>query len=89
MAYKDRYGITKIRKDRRDNLSIGWDNFVNSAKTFDLPKNAKNRIPVFLFTPDMEDTNNHHHIMLNKKQAEILRDWLNAYLKDVGAKKNV
>ncbi len=84
MSYKDRYGSTKLRDTKLDNLSIGWDNFVNSSENFDKPKYAKNRIPVFLFTPNMEDTNEHHHIMLNKKQAKVLRDWLNDYLKDTG-----
>lgn len=83
MAYKDRYGSTKLRNGRRDNLSIGWDNFVNSAKNFASPKYAHNRVPVFLFTPDMEDTKQHYHIELNKQQAKDLRDWLTAYLKDV------
>lgn len=80
--YKDRYGVTNIRKGRRDNLSISWDNFVNAAKNFALPKFKKNRIPVFLYTPDMENTREHFHIELNKRQARVLRDWLNDYLKD-------
>lgn len=86
MAYKDRYGSTIIRPQTRDNLSIGWDNFKNSSKNFDKPKYAKNRVPVLLFTPDMNDTNNHYHIELNKNNAKVLRDWLNDYLKDVGVK---
>lgn len=82
MAYKDRYGITKIRNSKHDNLSIGWDNFKNSAKNFADPKFKKNRVPVFLYTPSMEETDTHYHIELNKKQARELRDWLNEYLKD-------
>lgn len=38
--------------------------------------------PVFLFTPDPNDTNNHFHISLTKKQAIKLRDWLNKYIRD-------
>lgn len=83
MAYKDKFGCTSLRSGRRDNLSIGWDNFVNSAKNFAKDQFKKNRIPVFLFTPDMDNTVNHYHIMLSRGEAKKLRDWLDAYLKDV------
>lgn len=80
MSFKDRYGSTQIKSKRRDNLRIGWD-------CEDDPKDIKQRFPVFLFTPDMENTNDHHHIVLDKKQAKILRDWLDAYLKEQGEKR--
>lgn len=73
MAYKDRYGSTDIRTGRIDNLSIGWDYEDN-------PEDVKQRKPVFLFTPDMKDTNTHYHIELDRRQARKLRDWLTSYL---------
>ena len=78
MAYKDNYGITKIRSQKIDNLSINWDadNYVSLS-----PK--KLRYPVLLYTPDMNDTNEHYHIRLSRVQAKKLKDWLEAYLKDV------
>lgn len=83
MAYRNRYGSTQLRKGQRDNLSIGWDNFINSAKNFAKSEYAHNRIPVLLFTPDMKWTQEHYHIALSKHQARELRNWLTAYLKDI------
>lgn len=75
MAYKNKFGITKIISSKRKNLDISWD-------CEEDPKDKKQRKPVFLFTPDMDNTINHFHIELDKKQAVKLRDWLNDYLKD-------
>ena len=72
MAYKDRFGGTDICDGSVYNFSIGWDYNDN-------PSDEKQRYPVFLFIPDMEDPD-HYHIELNRKQARILRDWLNDYL---------
>lgn len=73
--YKNRYGITKIRKGKFDNLMISWDS--------ESDENDKDtRYPVFLYTPNMNDKMDHYHIELNKKQAEKLRDWLTCYLED-------
>jgi hypothetical protein len=82
MSYKDRYGITKIRDAVIDNLSISWDAdcmYPNSPE--DVEK--KDRYPVFLYTPWMEDTGTHYHISLSKEEAKALKDWLEEYLKDV------
>ena len=76
MAYKNKYGITKIKSKRIDNFSIGWD-----YRNYD-PNNKRDRFPVFLFTPDMEDTKNHYHIVLDRKQSKILKKWLEDFLKD-------
>ena len=77
MSYKDKYGITPIKKNKIDNFSINWDYDDN-------PNDKNQRFPVFLFTPDMKDTNTHYHIVLGKNQAKVLRDWLSDYLKDIG-----
>jgi hypothetical protein len=80
--YKDKYGITSIINKDFYNLSINWDNFVNSSENFSKPKYKKNRIPVLLFTPDMQNTNEHYHITLTKNEAKKLKTWLSEYLKD-------
>jgi hypothetical protein len=72
MSYKTKFGITNIRASKVDTLSISWDYDVNPKKKY----------PVFLFTPDMNDTNEHYHIALTPAQARKLRDWLSEYLKD-------
>ena len=82
MAYKDNYGITKIKARCIDNLSISWDaNITNGEKT---PK--KNRYPVLLYTPDMNDTNTHYHVQLSRKEAKTVKDWLTEFLKDTKQK---
>jgi hypothetical protein len=85
MGYRNKYGNTDITHSpskkygkRFGVLGISWDNFVSQDMN-----NKRYRIPVFLYTPDMEDSVNHYHIPLTKKQARKLRDWLNLYLKDV------
>lgn len=79
MAYKSRFGVTKIRhrKNGRDELSISWD--TDGDPNTD-PKHR--RYPVFLYTPWMGDTKDHSHIPLRRSEAKKLRDWLNEYLND-------
>lgn len=76
MAYRNRYGVTKLKKKRIDNLSINWD----------YNRTPKSKFPVFLFTPDMEDTDTHYHIKLDRTQAKKLNKWLNDFLKDTKRK---
>lgn len=70
MSYEDRAGITEIREDKRDRLSIsrdtGWEG---------------ERIAVLLHIPDV-DHHDHSHIELNDKQVKILHEWLGKYLED-------
>jgi hypothetical protein len=72
MSYKNKFGSTNIKSRRRNNLGISWD-----YKT-----NPKHKYPILLFTPDMENMDNHYHIELNKRQAKILHAWLTAFLKE-------
>lgn len=84
MSYKSKFGITKIRhrKNGTDELDINWDTDCDPSS------NSKtNRIPVFLYTPDMRDTDTHFHVPLTRAEAKRLRNWLNDYLKDVVPKK--
>lgn len=75
MAYRNRFGSTNIRNGRIDNLSINWD--------FDYNEDSiRERYPVFLFTPDMEDTRTHYHIKLTLKQARVLYKWLGEFIKE-------
>lgn len=75
MAYKNKFGITKIRKDVHYNLSVSWDYIEN-------PGDKKNRYPVFLFIPNLNQSN-HFHVQLDRKQAKVLSTWLTKYLKDI------
>jgi hypothetical protein len=59
MGYKNKFGYTKIKSKQINNFIISWD--YNTT--------PKSKFPVFLFTPDMDDTNNHYHIKLDKTQA--------------------
>lgn len=71
--FKDPYGITMIRPTEQDNLQINWD--------FDDDEgDVSQHFPVFLFTPDMNKTDTHYHIPLDREQATRLRDWLSAFL---------
>lgn len=72
MSYRNRFSTTTIRPSQRDRLSINVD----------YDRDPSNIFPVFLYTPDMRDTNDHYHIVLNKKQAAILKSWLESFLKD-------
>lgn len=76
MSYKNRLGITQIKKNKIHNLSINWD-----ADVKDVENCHKSKCyPVMLFTPNMNNTNNHYHIKLNRKETRKLRDWLNIFL---------
>lgn len=67
MSFKSRFGITNIKNGKIDNFSLSIDEN-NSIK------------PVILYTPDMNNTNEHFHIELSKTEATKLRDWLNSFL---------
>lgn len=73
MAYEDRYGITVIRDEEIDKLSISIDE--NHEEDFNSIAAVLLYVP---YTPDSE----HSHIVLNKDQATVLRDWLNKFLED-------
>lgn len=74
MSYKSKFGITKIINSKYGNLSISWDSQDPN------PKNKRGQRPVFLYTPNMDNTNEHYHIALTRKQAKILSKWLIDYL---------
>lgn len=80
MAYQDKFGITDIELEIYlwQKISISWD-------ILDEIDEAKNGLkhPVFLFISDTGG-DNHDHIVLTVKGARDLRDWLTAYLHDVG-----
>ena len=73
MSYKDNYGITQITASKRDNLSISYDDMGEGC----------GKEPVLLYTPNMDDSANHEHIMLTRNEAKILHRWLSEYLADV------
>lgn len=75
MSYKDRYGSTPINNKKSDNLTIHWDYDDNAD-------DISQRFPVLFYTPWMEDTDTHYHIRLNKKQAKVMKKWLDEYLKE-------
>jgi hypothetical protein len=62
----------KICNTRYNNLTASMDN-----TAFD---NTGEWIAVLLFTPDMAETHDHHHIELGKDEARRLRDFLNTFL---------
>lgn len=62
--------MTKVKKGKTDNLSISLDYDRDESKKY----------PVLLYTPNMERTEDHFHIVLTKKEAKSLRDWLDNYL---------
>jgi hypothetical protein len=63
----------ELKAGKRDNLQINLD--------FDF--NPLDPYPVFLFTPNMEDTNQHYHISLNKNEAKALQSWLTKYIQRI------
>lgn len=81
MAYKDKYGITAIQQKGRyksvDTLDISWDCDDDSES------DKSKRYPVFLVIPGKKKMY-HEHVSLSRKGAKDLRDWLSAFLKDVG-----
>ncbi len=62
--------VTKVKKGKTDNLSIYLDYDRDESKKY----------PVLLYTPNMDRTEDHFHIVLTKKEAKSLRDWLDNYL---------
>lgn len=62
--------IAKLKKGKTDNLSISLDYDRDESKKY----------PVLLYTPNMDRTEDHFHIALTKKEAKLLRDWLDSYL---------
>lgn len=55
-----------IRDTESDNLHICW----SEEDGF-----------MILFTPDMQNTNNHYHVELNRDQATMLRDFLSEHIR--------
>jgi hypothetical protein len=74
MSYASKFGATKIRQGKVDNLQINRDKTLEGEAAH----------PVLLYTPNMNDLNNHFHIPLTWKQAVKLKSWLDAYLGDPG-----
>lgn len=75
-AIRERYNVTTIKNSERDNLVVSWD--------FDEDENNKStRFPVLLYTPDMKNMIEHHHIPLTRQEAETLWAWLTNYLERV------
>ena len=72
--YSEKFGLLDICDSEYHKLGVGWDydSDINDEKT-----------ATFLFTPDMKNTGEHFHIVLNREQATNLRDWLNEYISDV------
>lgn len=67
MGYHDsKYGITQITDGILNHLSISWA----------LDGDPEAKVPVFLFTPDLENKSEHYHIFLNPSQARELNEWL-------------
>lgn len=58
--------IQEIKSGRFDNLQISLDFDSRPSRTF----------PVLLFTPDMQNPENHFHIKLNKREVSKLSIWL-------------
>jgi len=58
-----------IRDDRRDNLQLSEDTGDEDAP-----------IAVLLFTPDMEQLMEHHHIEVSVERARATYDWLGTFL---------
>ena len=72
--FSDIFGITKIIKDRIDNLSISIDE--------GLKGDDHNPISaVFLYTPNMDNKKEHYHIELNFEEVIALKNWCDDYLK--------
>lgn len=44
--------------------------------------NEDEPIAVLLFTPTMSNTADHHHIELNRQEAEELQSWLRGWLEE-------
>jgi hypothetical protein len=61
----------------RESLDISWDYDTNPKKIY----------PVLLFTPNSKNIDEHFHISLNRREAKILKTWLDEYLKQKPKKK--
>lgn len=59
----------QILEGQRNNLMIGEDTGLDDEA-----------IAVFLFTPDMQNTGEHHHIEMNIEQSKKLHEWLGKFL---------
>jgi hypothetical protein len=75
MTYNNRYGITKIINQDRDNLSVSFDSGTRRIKEDEVGV-------VFLYTPDMSNTKEHYHIELNRQEATLLKEWLESFLNE-------
>jgi hypothetical protein len=75
MSFEDRFGVTKIIDARRDNLSVSFDKGTRRIADNDVGV-------VFLYTPDMQNTNTHYHIDLTKEEAIKLKNWLDSFLNE-------
>ena len=75
MTYNNRYGITKIINQDRDNLSVSFDSGTRRIKEDEVGV-------VFLYTPDMSNTEEHYHIELNRQEATLLKEWLESFLNE-------
>jgi hypothetical protein len=75
MSFYNRYGVTKIKEEMRDNLSISFDSGIPGIPDSEVGA-------VFLYTPEMDNAENHYHITLNRDQIEIIRDWCDDFLKE-------
>ena len=72
MSYNSKHGITEVRKGKISHLDISLDYDTDESKKY----------PVFLFTPVINNTDDHYHIELTYKEAKVLNEWLNSYLND-------
>lgn len=61
--------VLHVRPGRIDNLDVSEDVDLDGRP-----------IAVLLYTPDMRDTDEHHHVDLDDAQVRALRDWLGAYI---------
>lgn len=75
MSYQNKFGITKIIDKKRDNLSVSFDTGTRRFKEDEVGV-------VFLYTPDMDNTQEHFHIELTRQEASLLKDWLGAFLSE-------
>lgn len=69
MAWSDRFAITPIKDEPIDNFSMSIDEMDEI-------------VAVALYTPDMENTNEHYHIEFSRDQARVLWDWLSDFLEE-------
>ena len=86
MAYEDRHGVTNIRdaskmtvEERKkegiyDIFNLSWDYEDDEA-------DKSQREAVILYIP-LSTSSEHHHIPMNREEAKIMRDWLDAFLED-------